>query len=83
MELRTHEVGQHPNTHIYVYIFLRRCTVSLSRSVKTQRTALMDGGIARPLVKLLADSNSSVVLEASAALCNVVLDFSPIKQVWC
>ncbi|KAI9176014.1 hypothetical protein H9P43_006378 [Blastocladiella emersonii ATCC 22665] len=53
---------------------------SISRSVKAVRTALVDAGIAEPLVQRLGDEAPAVLLSATAAVCNLVLDFAPMKQ---
>lgn len=58
-----------------------QCARNLSRSVKNLRTNLFDAGISKPLLKLLRDSSLTVQITACATICNMVLDFTPIKKV--
>ncbi|KAJ3372720.1 hypothetical protein GGF31_001745 [Allomyces arbusculus] len=57
-----------------------QCTKSLSRSVKSLRTVLVDEGVAEPLCELLTDTNPAVLVTAAAAICNLVLEFAPMKD---
>ncbi|KAG4303395.1 hypothetical protein PCK1_000359 [Pneumocystis canis] len=56
-----------------------QCTRSLSRSVCILRSNLVDAGITDPLFVLLTDEDLKVKTAACAAVCNLVLDFSPMR----
>ncbi|KAL0484457.1 Armc8 [Acrasis kona] len=55
------------------------CAHSLSRSVKNLRTSLVDAGIANYLLKLL-DDHIQIQTSAAATLCNLIMNFHPMKQ---
>ncbi|ORY64072.1 armadillo repeat protein [Pseudomassariella vexata] len=52
----------------------------LSRSVNILRTSLVDHAVAIPLYKLLLHSDLKVQVAATAAMCNLVTDFSPMRE---
>ena len=54
---------------------------ALSRSVSTLRTSLMDAGLAAPLFTLLKSQDTDVQVAATAVVCNLVLKFSPMREV--
>lgn len=57
------------------------CILSVSRSVQTLRTTLVESGVTRPLCGLLDDSDMQVRCTAVAAMCNLVMEFSPVKKL--
>ena len=54
---------------------------ALSRSVVTLRTSLMDAGLTAPLFALLTNKDMQLKIEATAVVCNLVLEFSPMRDV--
>ncbi|KAG0236583.1 hypothetical protein BGW42_003238 [Actinomortierella wolfii] len=75
-----HIVAAMTHPSVGVRIAACQCTRSLSRSVKNLRTCLVDAGIEQPLLQLMNDSDPGVLSCATATLCNIVLDFSPMKK---
>ncbi|KAL3417650.1 hypothetical protein PVAG01_10660 [Phlyctema vagabunda] len=56
-------------------------TRALSRSVSILRTTLIDNGVAMPVFKLLRHPEIEVQIAATAAVCNLVTDMSPMREV--
>ncbi|KAF3919872.1 hypothetical protein ABW21_db0202371 [Orbilia brochopaga] len=53
---------------------------SLSRSVSVLSTSLIDWTVSEPLFKLLSHRSVEVQIAATAALCNLVMEFSPLRK---
>ncbi|GAA99035.1 uncharacterized protein L969DRAFT_84223 [Mixia osmundae IAM 14324] len=60
-----------------------QCARAISRSVSLLRTCLLQAGAALPLVDLLRneDEDEPVKIAATAAICNLLPDFSPMKEL--
>ena len=54
---------------------------ALSRSVSVLRTSLVDNGIAHPIFSLLKHPDIEVQIAATATVCNLVTDVSPMRDV--
>lgn len=53
----------------------------LTRSVSVLRTSLVDAGVATPLFVLIRHADIDVQIAATSVICNLALDFSPMKEV--
>lgn len=53
----------------------------LTRSVSVLRTCLIDAGVAAPLFALLRHPDIDVQIAATSVVCNLALDFSPMREV--
>ena len=54
---------------------------ALSRSVSILRTTLIDNGVAIPVFKLLKHQDVEIQIAATATVCNLVTDISPMRDV--
>ena len=68
-----------PNTNVKLAAV--KCLHSLSRSVQQLRTSFQDTAVWKPIMKLLQDASDNMLTVASSALCNLLLEFSPSKEV--
>lgn len=66
-----------------VDVLLAACdaALALSRSVGLLRTSLIDAGLSKPIYALLKHPSVSVVRAATDVICNIILEFSPMREV--
>lgn len=66
-----------------VPVILAACqaATAMSRSVGNLRTSLIDAGLGKPIFALLTHSNNAVQIAATDVSINLVLDFSPMREV--
>lgn len=53
----------------------------LSRSVNILRTSLVDHGVALPIFRFMKHSDVNVQVAATATICNLVVEVSPVREV--
>lgn len=53
----------------------------LTRSVSVLRTSLIDAGVASPLFALIKHPDIEVQIAATSVICNLSLEFSPVREV--
>lgn len=70
--------GNNPNS-----VLIAACHVIrlLGRSISILRTSLEDHGTAMPLFRLLKHPDTEVQVAACGAVCNLVLEYSPLRDV--
>jgi len=70
--------GNNPNSVIIAACHLIRI---LGRSVRDLRTSLEDNGVAMPIFRLLRHPDAEVQIAACGAVCNLVTEVSPMREV--
>ena len=74
-------VDPHEGNPIFVIVAALSLLMTLSRSTHVLRTSLIDGGVAKPVFKLLNHENILVKRAATDVITNLILHFSPIRDV--
>lgn len=60
------------------------CIRGLARSVSVLRTSLIDAGAVKAIYDLMRDEEDLMVqITVTAAISNLILEFSPVRQVSC
>ena len=81
LDIKPNEAGKKLGNPTSVLLAACGAAKALSRSVCTLRTSLIDGGLADPLYLLLKNQDIDVRIAATAVICNIVLEFSPMREV--
>lgn len=79
--LMDHVINGLSDPNIKIRLSALRCLHSLSRSVQQLRTTFQDHAVWVPLRNLLHNASDDILTVASSTLCNLLLEFSPSKQV--
>ncbi|KAK3083010.1 hypothetical protein FSP39_011619, partial [Pinctada imbricata] len=79
--LMEHIVTALSSTDIKVQVGAARCLHSLSRSVQQLRTTFHDHAVWKPLMNLMSKESEELLAVTSSTLCNLLLEFSPGKEV--
>lgn len=78
-EVVTPGYGENPSS-----VIIAACQVirMLSRAVSVLRTALVDFGVWVPILKFMRHADVNVQIAAAGAMCNLVLEVSPMREVY-
>ncbi|KAI6715547.1 hypothetical protein JHW43_001900 [Diplocarpon mali] len=72
--------GEYGTNPVEVLIAACGAVRALSRSVSVLRTTLIDNGVADPIFRLLQNPNIEVQIAATATICNLLTDVSPMRE---
>lgn len=79
-DTKVHQEGYGINP---VGVLIAACTATraLARSVCILRTTLIDNGVVTPIFPLLSHADTEVKVAATAAVCNLLIDVAPMREV--
>ncbi|KAG4416152.1 hypothetical protein IFR04_010734 [Cadophora malorum] len=72
--------GEYGTNPVDVLIAACGAVRALSRSVSVLRTTLIDNGVAEPVFQLLQHPEIEVQIAATATVCNLLTDVSPMRE---
>lgn len=73
--------GEYGTNPVEVLIAACGAIRALSRSVSVLRTTLIDNGVAEPIFRLLQHPDIEVQIAATATVCNLLTEVSPMREV--